>query len=321
MENLSSYPATKFLKESNSRHSRKMFRPNYTSRLILSVLVCCIALLLPAYADLPGKKSFDSDGVEIKYLEVGEGTPVLLIHGFAASALTNWARVIPRLSRNHRVIALDNRGHGGSGKPVGEEHYGDEMILDSIRLLDYLGIKKAHIVGYSMGGYITAKMLTMYPDRMISATIAGAGWAKEKSIREETLNELANAIDRDRSVAPLFKKLDLDKENEHGMRMRLANRFIMFSNHPDALASVARGMKQHTETKEDILAIKVPTQLIVGSEDPIAKAAEAWGAIRPDHSLTIIDGANHMSTIMRAEFAQTIEGFVEKIDGYDAREH
>ncbi len=283
-------------------------------RRIIGVVLCLLLLATPALADLPGKKSFDSDGVEIKYIDVGEGTPVLLIHGFAASALTNWTRVIPRLAGEHRVIALDNRGHGGSDKPVGEEFYGDEMVRDPIRLLDHLGIEKAHIVGYSMGGYITAKMLTMYPERMLSATIGGAGWAKEKSIREATLNELADAIDRDRSVAPLFEKLDPDKEHDHAMRTRIVNRFIMFSNHPDALASVARGMKQHTVQQEEIEAIEVPTQLIVGSEDPIAKAAEAWVAIRPDHRLTLIDGANHMTTIMRAEFARQIEDFVNEVD-------
>jgi len=278
---------------------------------LLTAVILLIVLTLPASADLPGKKSFDSNGVEIKYLLIGEGAPVLLIHGFAASAVTNWAKVIRILSRDHQIIAIDNRGHGGSDKPVGEEHYGDEMIHDSIRLLDHLGIEKAHIVGYSMGGYITAKMLAMYPERMLSATIAGAGWGKEKSIREATLDELADAIDGDRSVAPLFNKLLPNGKARPGIEMKVINFLIMFSNDPDTLASVARGMKQHTLTKEEIEKIDVPTQLVVGSADPIGKAAEAWVEIRPDHRIIIIDGANHMTTIRRPEFVQAITEFVD----------
>lgn len=279
-----------------------------------AVILVLAALAFPAYADLPGKSSFDSDGVQIKYIDVGKGTPVVLVHGFAASALTNWARVIPELAREHRVIALDNRGHGGSGKPMGEENYGDAMIEDIVRLLNHLYVKKAHIVGYSMGGYITAKMVTMHPDRMLSATIAGAGWGKEKSIREATLDELANSIDQKHSVAPLLKKLNPGDKALPNIEAKVVDFFIMFSNEPDALACVARGMKQHTVTQEQIEAIDIPVQLIVGSEDPIRKAAEAWVAIRPDHECIVIDGSNHATTIARPEFVDAIERFIDTVD-------
>ena len=289
-----------------------------TARVIGGPVLVALTLLAvaasSAVADMPGKKSFDSNGVEIKYIVVGKGTPVLLIHGFAASALTNWAAIIPRLARNHQVLAIDNRGHGGSGRPVGEEYYGDEMINDSIRLLDHLGIEKAHVVGYSMGGYITAKMAAMYPGRMLSATIAGAGWAKEKSIRERTLDDLAQAIDRDRSVAPLLNKLSPNGEARPEIEIKILSFLIMFSNDPRVLASVARGMKHHTLTKEDILAIDVPTQLVVGSEDPIKRAADAWMTIRPDHRYVVIDGANHMTAITRHEFLDAIEEFITAVE-------
>jgi len=265
---------------------------------------------LPAFADLPGKQSFDSDGVEIKYFDVGEGTPVLLIHGFAASALTNWTRLIPRLSREFRVIALDNRGHGGSGKPKGADAYDDEMIEDPIRLLDHLGIEKAHVVGYSMGGYIVAKMITMHPNRMLSATIGGAGWAKSRGIRDETLERLATSIDDDRDLSPLFNGLSPDGEGHSDIGMKVINTLIKFSNDVDALADVARGMKKHTVSEDEIRAITIPVQLIVGSEDPLRKAAENWVAIRPDHSLTVVDGGNHASTFRTSEFYDTVRAFL-----------
>src|SRR5579883_1762190 len=117
-------------------------------------LVACAALLSAARlpADTGASQSFDSNGVKIHYTVEGKGEPVLLIHGFAANADFNWRQpgVIKALAENYKVIALDNRGHGQSGKPHDIAKYGEEMAEDAVRLLDHLGIKKAHIVGYSM---------------------------------------------------------------------------------------------------------------------------------------------------------------------------
>ncbi|MBI4615024.1 MAG: alpha/beta fold hydrolase, partial [Planctomycetes bacterium] len=119
----------------------------------LRQLILAAALLLFFVSGAPADE-FDSAGVTIRYDVRGEGEPVLLIHGLNASARLNWELpgITARLAKNYRVIALDNRGHGGSGRPVGEEEYGVKMAEDAVRLLDHLGVEKAHVVGYSMGG-------------------------------------------------------------------------------------------------------------------------------------------------------------------------
>ncbi|MFO0947208.1 MAG: alpha/beta fold hydrolase [Planctomycetota bacterium] len=82
--------------------------------------------------------------------------PVLLIHGFSASILMQWGvpGILDRLASNHQVIAFDCRGHGKSDKPHDPSMYGANLAEDAIRLLDHLGVKKAHVVGYSMGGRV-----------------------------------------------------------------------------------------------------------------------------------------------------------------------
>src|SRR5438132_790893 len=107
---------------------------------------------------------FNTNGVKIHYIVRGKGEPVVLIHGFTADIDRNWRtgfappgadnnrgapRIIESLSKNYQVIALDNRGHGKSGKPHDPKQYGMEMVEDVVRLLDHLQIKKAHVVGYS----------------------------------------------------------------------------------------------------------------------------------------------------------------------------
>src|SRR5207249_2155515 len=119
----------------------------------------------------------------ISYTVEGKGEPVVLIHGLYASAQVNWRApgVIRILATNHQVIAPDVRGHAASGKPEQESAYGVEMAEDIVRLLDHLKIPKAHIVGYSMGGMITMKLLTRHPDRVKSALLGGMGWLREGS--------------------------------------------------------------------------------------------------------------------------------------------
>jgi pimeloyl-ACP methyl ester carboxylesterase len=100
---------------------------------------------------------FNSNGVKLHYVTEGRGEAVVLIHGFTGSA-EMWGQKAPgrcavweKLAKHYRVIALDCRGHGKSDKPHDPARYGAEHAEDVVRLLDHLGIKKAHVVGYSMG--------------------------------------------------------------------------------------------------------------------------------------------------------------------------
>jgi pimeloyl-ACP methyl ester carboxylesterase len=142
------------------------------------LLLVSAAVFAPfARAQAPaGDKFFDSRGVKIRYVDVGRGEPVVLIHGFSSSLDANWGqtRVIDALAKYFRVVALDCRGHGKSDKPHDAASYGLAMIDDVARRLDHLGIAKAHIVGYSMGGAIAGKFITTHPDRVITAVFGGS---------------------------------------------------------------------------------------------------------------------------------------------------
>lgn len=135
-----------------------------------------LAFLLVMFA-LVGAKGedqfFDSNGVRIRYVVEGKGAPVVLIHGMTLDVESQWdeAGIRKALATNYQVIAFDLRGHGKSGKPHEASAYGVEMVEDVRRLLDHLHIKKAHVVGYSLGGTIALKFVTMYPERCLSVVI------------------------------------------------------------------------------------------------------------------------------------------------------
>ena len=120
--------------------------------------------------------SFDAHGVKITYSVNGKGEPVVLIHGWASSGWLNWdlpgtTRLWPRITGSSgwicRATVLRTGRQGGSVRA--------ELVEHIVRLMDHLKIKKAHIVGYSMGGIITAKFLAKHPDRALSGTLGGMG--------------------------------------------------------------------------------------------------------------------------------------------------
>ena len=116
-----------------------------------------VCLLPAASAAQQTGNTFDSRGVRIHYVDKGRGTPVVLIHGLTGSYARHWETpgAIEALEKaGFRVIAIDCRGHGQSGKPRNPSEYGLEMVEDVVRLLDHLRIEQAHVVGYSMGGAI-----------------------------------------------------------------------------------------------------------------------------------------------------------------------
>jgi pimeloyl-ACP methyl ester carboxylesterase len=108
-------------------------------------------------------------------------SPVAVIQPALRESLTQWQHarfgsecvilchqqpITKDLSSEFEVVAMDCRGHGKSDKPHDPKQYGIEIANDVLRLMDHLGIKKAIVIGYSMGGSIAMKMLTEHPDRV-----------------------------------------------------------------------------------------------------------------------------------------------------------
>ena len=213
-------------------------------RLTAAVVLC--ALVASAAVAAAEDKFFDSNGVKIHYVIEGEGEPVVLIHGFTGSVPVQWGLpgILSKLSANYQVVALDNRGHGRSGKPHDPKQYGPEMVGDVIRLLDHLQIKRAHIVGYSMGGFMTSYLLTAHPDRVITATLGGAGWSQADDTRLSFLTDLADSLDAGKGIGPLIVHLTpADRPKPTEEQISAINQMLMLTNDSKALAACIRGMK------------------------------------------------------------------------------
>jgi pimeloyl-ACP methyl ester carboxylesterase len=269
-----------------------------------------------ASADLQLRDQFfDSHGVCIRYVDLGAGDPVFLLHGNGGS-LQEWQTtgVLQSLSHDFRVIAMDARGHGKSDKPHEPAAYGRELSLDVLRLMDHLGIQKAHVIGYSMGAQTVAHLIVIRPERFASAVLGGAPgrfyWT-EKDISQA--NE--NAVERERDCisrgmiearAPVGEPPMSEEEFNRRSAACFANKeFDRF-----ALAALGRGQATQTITREQAAAVDVPTLGIVGSLDGYLAHFQELQKLRPDMQLVVIEGASHGTAARSPQFLSSVHAFV-----------
>ena len=286
------------------------------SRILQWLAVSLIALMSTAVC--AQDKYFDSNGVRIRYLDQGSGQPIVLIHGYTSNVERSWmdTGVFANLVKDYRVIALDCRGHGKSDKPRDPRAYGGEMGQDVVRLLDFLKIARAHIVGYSMGGNITAQLLTTNPDRFITATLGGASgrreaWgAQSEQAAEEEAVELENGIPF-RSLILRIAPIDEPKPTDEAIRQR--SQAMVAVNDTAALAAFMRGRHAQLVTDAQMAAVQVPTLGIVGGADPNLTGMNSLKTIWPGLKVIIIEGATHAGVRgaqRRPEFVNAIREFI-----------
>jgi pimeloyl-ACP methyl ester carboxylesterase len=253
---------------------------------------------------------FDSAGVKIHYTVQGEGEPVVLIHGFSVSgALWAMSGMVGKLTADYRVITIDCRGHGKSGKPHDAGKYGMEMVEDVVRLLDHLKIKRSHVVGYSMGGMITLKLLSKYPDRVISAVPAGSGWAPRDPTKE-ICDKMAATLESGKGVGSVLAEEAPEGSSITPEQIAAMDQRMLAMNDAKALAAALRGFVRLCLTEGELRRNKVPTLSIIGEKDSVKADVDRMIGVMANHRVEVIKGADHMEAAMRPEFLQHIKAFL-----------
>jgi pimeloyl-ACP methyl ester carboxylesterase len=231
--------------------------------------------------------SFHNGAVEIAYLDEGEGDPIILVHGFASSKNVNWVYPtwVSELRKDgRRVIALDNRGHGESSKLYDSEDYHIGTMAGDVRaLMDHLHIERADIMGYSLGGRMTAYLAQSYAPRVRSAIFGGIG-----------LGLIAGGGPGE-NVASALEAPSLDDVTDP-----VGRTFRAFADQTRsdrrALAACLRGSRR-LMTRDEAASITVPVLIAVGTVDEIAGSAEALGQIIPGSQVLNIPDRDHMRAV------------------------
>jgi len=282
---------------------------------MLSILLCLLLAPLAAAED----RTFDSAGVRIRFVDHGSGVAVLLIHGFSADLERSWVEtgILPDLARDHRVVAFDLRGHGKSDKPHEPCAY-DEIALDAVRLLDHLGIDNAHLVGYSLGGIIAAKLLTTHPQRFASALLGGAAYRRSRSERSDREADAA-ARDIEAGVyrALLVSTAPTDEPALVEDDIRARSKEIAARNDQRALAALMRARRALIVTDAEIATVRVPSLAVVGAADPALARVKAMQRVWPGLEVLVVQGATHPTVHPRG--LPRHAGFREAIRSHIAR--
>lgn len=246
--------------------------------------------------------SFHNGSVEIAYLDEGEGDPIVLVHGFASTKNVNWVYpgwVSALVKAGRRVIALDNRGHGESAKLYNPEVYHIGTMVGDVRaLMDHLGIGRADMMGYSMGGRITAYLGQRDPQRLRSAILGGIGMG------------LVEGGGPGENVAVALEADSLDDVTDP-----VGRTFRAFADQTRsdrrALAACLRGSRR-LMTRAEAAAIAVPTLIAVGTTDEIAGSAQRLAEVIPGSEVLDIPNRDHMRAVGDRVYKEGVLDFLAR---------
>ncbi len=247
-------------------------------------------------------KSFSSfDGVEIAYDVLGEGDPVVMMHGFASDSRTNWLR--PGVARaviesGRQAVLLDARGHGESAKPRDVASYtGGAMVRDVVCLLDYLGLGAAHTVGYSMGSFTAVRLAAAEP-HLVSLVLGGIGLAQILDGHLDGAQEIATGLETESA------------ESISDSRALAFRRFADATGSDRlALAAVQRA-GDLLPAVDDLARIAVPSIVINGVDDSLAGSPRDLAAAIAGARWQSVPG-DHLSAVVKPEFRQALVNFLD----------
>jgi pimeloyl-ACP methyl ester carboxylesterase len=242
-----------------------------------------------------------SDGTEIAYDCVGEGPPVVLIHGFGANRTITWANTgwFQSLIRaGHKVISIDCRGHGESGKPHDPEDYDEgRMAMDIVAVVADLQLPEIDLMGYSMGAQLAIRLMHDAPDRVRRAVLGGIGDSYFSLSKEQTETLAKGLLARDpvKVTDPLAREFRNFCEKAH-----------------DDLQAMAACMRRPRRifSPEELHALEQPVLVVAGAEDHMIGSPENFARAFRNGRLLIVPKKNHHSTVGDPAYKEAVVAFL-----------
>jgi len=243
-----------------------------------------------------------ADGVGIEYEVTGTGPPVMLLHGFASSAVVNWIRpgIADALEcAGHTVVAYDARGHGLSDAPHDPAAYaGGAMVDDVVGLVDHLGFACVSAVGYSMG-----------------AQVVVAWAARDARVRRAVLGGIGSRMlrpqpgDRRYPAVAIARALESDDPAAQSNATARAFRAFADATGSDRLALAAIQRARLVSGHGDLAPIHIPVLVLVGEDDTLVGDPRRLTSTLPEGRLQVVPG-DHLSAVTSPQFAAAAVDFV-----------
>lgn len=234
-------------------------------------------------------QTFSRGGITINYRSIGNGEPVLLIHGYGDN-LKMWAGLADSLAAAHRVIAVDARGFGKSSKPAGVVNYGQAMVEDFVALLDTTGTRQAHVVGYSMGAVLAAALALSHPERVRTVTLAAGAFPKNAAAMRDIVRPWIDDLEHGRRLTGLLKQIVPVLPDS---QLRGFSDQIFAEGDSAALVDVFKSFPDVSVDWTQVGGTKIPALAIVGADDPLRPYSRDIAAKWPGAKLVEIPATDH----------------------------
>lgn len=248
-------------------------------------------------SDLPVQYFRGRDGARLAYREIGEGRPLVLLHGYFSTATMNWLRyghAQKIAEQGHRVIMPDLRGHGDSDQSHDPADYPSDVLTDDgLALIDHLQLDDYDLGGYSLGARTTVRMLVRGANPK-SAIVAGMG--------VQGITDTAGRGDYFRRVLSNLGTF------ERGSTEWMTEAFLKtVKGDPQALLCV---LDTFMDTpRAEVERLRLPVLVVAGVNDQDNGSAEALAALLPGGQYREIPG-NHMSAVTKRELGTAMAAFL-----------
>jgi pimeloyl-ACP methyl ester carboxylesterase len=264
----------------------------FAAAILMAILTCNVAVAAERWGTVPPVPPMPAaaesgyapvNGIKMHYAVYGQGDPILLIHGGLANA-DYWANQVIALSKTHKVIVADSRGHGRStrtSEPIGY----DLMASDYLALLDYLKIPKTAVVGWSDGGIIGIDIAMSHPERL-TKLFAQAANVTTDGVKSGTLQ------------TPTFGGFVVKAGEDYRRMSPTPTQYETF------LAEINKMWDtQPNWTKEQLSKIRVPTAIVLGDHDEAIKRdhTDYMASVIPGAKLIILKDVSHFAMLQDPE--------------------
>jgi len=265
-------------------------------------------------------------GAKLYYEETGSGTPIVFVHEFAGD-VRSWEPQVRHFSRRYRCVTFNARGYAPSDVPERDDLYSQAIACDDIAaVMAHLKLKKAHIVGLSMGGFATVHFGIRYAKLASALVVAGCGYGAPKAERAKFQAEAAE------TAAGILRDGMAKKAETYGMG---PTRVQLLNTDPRGHAEFLAQLKEHStkgsamtmrnvqakrpslyDLEDDLKKIRVPTLLVTGDEDePCLDANVYMKRTIPSSALYVMPKTGHACNLEDpAAFNGALEEFFHTIE-------
>jgi pimeloyl-ACP methyl ester carboxylesterase len=258
-----------------------------------------------------------TENLDIYYEIIGQGEPLVMIRGIGSN-VDHWYEQVPILSKKYRLLVFDNRGIARSSDPGGSFST-KNMAADTSALMEAVGIKRAHVLGYSMGGMIAQELALAYPEKIngliLVATDCGISLRiKARPEYSRLFSEMIRLGTNEAKTAAagcLFAKQTF--ESRPNIIERYADVSLRFPAPQKTLERQWEAITRHDACGR-LQNITAPTLAITGSEDVLIppENSRVLAERIPDARVRSIDGGGHLFVVEQAQqFNEAVFGFLD----------